>query len=573
MNKKGFTLVELLAVIAILAILVIIALPNVLRMFKNAKQNTFVTEVQNLVKSAEDKYLTSSMLNGNNTCFDSKTNKLDMSGRDNINYLIKLTNKGKVTEVYVRDDDYELIVKEEAGINRADLGNKYKAENAKTKITDCNGNQIIDGEKPKVKYIDSELNGADPVLKEPMIPVMLSNDGKVTYAHNYDEWYNYAEKEWANAVILVDTPSKEYVAGDEILESDIRGYFVWIPKYSYRIFNMGEYDGLESVQPENQAKEIEVVFGTRTTKNDDIKKECTSPMESGESGDCDIGDLMTHPAFLSIPSNGFWVGKLETGYNQNENTNLPITEENIKVWTSSKAQINEEKSNNIIIKPNVYSWMNSNVYNYFMSAYSFNRNLDSHMIKNTEWGAVSYLSYSKYGIKDKVRINNNSNYLTGYAANEKDAGSSATENTKWNTSNGYTASTTGNITGVYDMSGCAWEYMASYVDGNVGSSGMESIIANSSYNKYLDKYSSSSTVRSYKYRILGDATGELGPFYNSHSAWDEGLSSFATSTEPWFGRSGYIGDKTKASQFFFHSYTGADRTYAVGSRLILTPTN
>ena len=34
MNKKGFTLVELLAVIAILAILVIVAMPNVLGRFK-----------------------------------------------------------------------------------------------------------------------------------------------------------------------------------------------------------------------------------------------------------------------------------------------------------------------------------------------------------------------------------------------------------------------------------------------------------------------------------------------------------------------------------------------------------
>ena len=42
MNKKGFTLVELLAVIAILAILVIIALPNVLELYRTARKNTFI---------------------------------------------------------------------------------------------------------------------------------------------------------------------------------------------------------------------------------------------------------------------------------------------------------------------------------------------------------------------------------------------------------------------------------------------------------------------------------------------------------------------------------------------------
>ena len=46
MKKKGFTLVELLAVIAILAILVIIALPNVMGMFNQAKKNSFSTEIK-----------------------------------------------------------------------------------------------------------------------------------------------------------------------------------------------------------------------------------------------------------------------------------------------------------------------------------------------------------------------------------------------------------------------------------------------------------------------------------------------------------------------------------------------
>ena len=164
MKKKGFTLVELLAVIAILAVLVIIALPNVLKMFRNAKQNTFANEVQNLVRSAEDKYLTSSLSSGNNTCFDSKTNPLDMTGRDNINYLIKLSSKGKVIEVKVIDDSYQLLIDNESGINKADIGNKYKVEtrNKTTDILDCNNSFLVEGEEGtgdedtpyKIQYIE-----------------------------------------------------------------------------------------------------------------------------------------------------------------------------------------------------------------------------------------------------------------------------------------------------------------------------------------------------------------------------------------------------------------------------------
>ena len=62
-NRRGFTLVELLAVIAILAILVIIALPNVMNMFKTAKKNSFTTEVKKIAQTAEQQWITDSMYN------------------------------------------------------------------------------------------------------------------------------------------------------------------------------------------------------------------------------------------------------------------------------------------------------------------------------------------------------------------------------------------------------------------------------------------------------------------------------------------------------------------------------
>ncbi len=220
----------------------------------------------------------------------------------------------------------------------------------------------------------------------------------------------------------------------------------------------------------------------------------------------------------------------------------------------------------------MYSWRNQIVATFFQTAYNFNRILDSHMMKNTEWGAVALLSYSKYGIKNEVRINNNSNYLTGYAADTKDAASSATTNKQWNTTTGYTASTTGNISGVYDMSGGASEYMASYMQDNPLDSGMDDIVTNDTYSKYIDKYSSSSTDTSYKYRILGDATGELGPFWNNRyyqSTWFADRAVFVVSTFPWFGRGGNYSYTTPAGQFDFDRGTGA--AFTGHARLVLKP--
>ena len=105
MKKKGFTLVELLAVIAILAILVIIALPNVIKLFNNAKKNTFLTEVKSLYNEASSKYITESM-KGNklSEINSSDSSKLDLNG--DIVYKIKLDSNGKVVSVAVKKGKY-----------------------------------------------------------------------------------------------------------------------------------------------------------------------------------------------------------------------------------------------------------------------------------------------------------------------------------------------------------------------------------------------------------------------------------------------------------------------------------
>ncbi len=123
MKKKGFTLVELLAVIAILAILVIIALPNVLGMFQSAKKNTFTTELQNIYKSATTQYVSDSMNRGagsgatgliymrskdndNKATSCGSKRALDLSGTETIEYYIEFDLSGNVVRYVATDGEF-----------------------------------------------------------------------------------------------------------------------------------------------------------------------------------------------------------------------------------------------------------------------------------------------------------------------------------------------------------------------------------------------------------------------------------------------------------------------------------
>ncbi len=412
------------------------------------------------------------------------------------------------------------------------------------------------------KYIHKEkmLNGADPVIKENLVPVTIADNGEVTYANTQKKWYSYENKEWANAVILVDSPSKEYQENDIIPESDIESYFVWIPRYKYQIFDEGNYTEAIQSKPETSiAKEIQIEFESNSTNPSAGSKQ---------------GEWLTHPAFTNFDVNGFWVGKYETGYKGASST--------------EEAQVNVMDSSKVIIKPNVYSWRGISVSNIFKTAYNYYRELDSHMMKNTEWGAVAYLSHSKYGINTEVRINNNSAYLTGYAATDETdqtsypgvSGTTSDVTLPYNTPTGYKASTTGNITGIYDMSGGARDCVAGYVPSSSDASGFTLADLNI-YSKYLDLYPDNTTIKSWNNRILGDATGEMGPFYyyvdkdnnkRYHNNWYNDNSCFLDSTNPWLYRGGLYVDGVLASQFYFNDYTGNTNT-GIGSRLVLTVKN
>ena len=468
------------------------------------------------------------------------------------------------------------------------------------------------------KYIDRELNGTDPVLSSKLIPIVINEEnGKVIRANEKEKWYDYRNLKWANAVILRDGKS-DPGANQPIEESDIESYFVWIPRYRYEIFDEGNYDGLTTKT--NKEQIINVVFETKDVKVQNGSKQ---------------GEWLTHPAFTSFDTNGIWVGKFETGYDGA----LSMADAQVNPVDES-ASIEAVKK--VIIKPNVYSWRGIQVSKAYTVGLHYEESLNSHMMKNMEWGAVAYLQHSKYGSHASIRINNNSDYLTGYAARNEpttgytgtnelcsntpyacneygrvtSAGNDGTYNTNYYNKSSVVASTTNNYSGIYDMSGGAWEYMMSGMDDNStgdGKTGKLSSGRNNIYNsgfvgkltcltctdigveinqnitevtegialptdeRYYDKYDYSTNNAIYSRGLLGDATKEIGPFQTvkyitisrTSGSWHDDEGWLVDRGSPWIVRSGLAVLGIGSGVYSFNGGYG-HASFSCGFRLVLS---
>ena len=160
-NKKGFTLVELLAVIAILAILVIIALPNVMGMFNNAKKSTFLTEIKKIYRGAEQEYVKDAF-NSSGSKIYSKTKsgcskQLDMSIRDELEYFIEIDSSGKIVKFYAHDNSYQYEHEGYMTIN--DIVDAEDVSTTTEKVTiSCDGADFVEQNVLARFITGSELN-------------------------------------------------------------------------------------------------------------------------------------------------------------------------------------------------------------------------------------------------------------------------------------------------------------------------------------------------------------------------------------------------------------------------------
>ena len=326
-----------------------------------------------------------------------------------------------------------------------------------------------------------------------------------------DNWYKYnpgtgdnTTSKWANAIYTKD-------------EDD--SYFVWVPRYAYRVVYydeanpdqvLGYYDGIgyrkSTGEIEHQAK-----AGIETVTNNGIK-------------------YIVHPAFTSNANlgggfgniAGIWVAKYEMSMTDNNNQH---------VQTDNATTGNVELGENVrmVSKPGVSSWRYINVANSFYNCLNWITERESHLMKNSEWGAVAYLTESKYGRNgNEIAVNEDSGYFT---AGETGATAMTTSHKD--------QSSTGNETGIFDLSGGAYERTAAYIKEYSGKYFTESSYTTADGKHFVStggtstEYATSSYV-TWDMHIPGDASFEV--YVSDHEGWHEDYSHFPYSSSPIFVR-------------------------------------
>ena len=346
-------------------------------------------------------------------------------------------------------------------------------------------------------------------------------------------WYNYANNKWANA------------------KTQNGSYFVWIPRFAYRITY---YSSSSSTTPTGYYDGLGMWDATTGNVRQKLDPGIETTPYNGE-------EYIVHPAFMAdtgkkdsnnnaLPDydrggwssnlTGFWFAKFEMAGSSASALNSTYGS------ASQRSQKIGLQYNSAISATYGYTGKTNDGITSFMN---------SHMVKNSEWGAVAYLTHSQYGRNGtEVTITNDgTNYRRGGGANEAYL-------------TNVNLSTTGNPYGIYDMSGNAWEYVAAFNskdDSNYVSSNGWGITKDSSstkfatkyYNELSGKYNTNAVV--YGYGKVGDATKEVNTggataITNNSSSYNNWFSDYpylAGSGNPFFRRGGYYNSGDGAGVF------------------------
>ncbi len=390
-------------------------------------------------------------------------------------------------------------------------------------------------------YKDETLNGADPDLIDGLIPIVYNNDNahweKADVVNG--RWYDYDIQQWANATSVTTSTRDYYInakPGTEVKMEDMTSMMVWIPRYSYTVNdtygNQGYNGNTVSILTPGA---FDIKFGdtsmldtgTANYSGDYPTEYYTSPAFCWGNS-CDDPSTRSSAENVEIP--GFWMAKFEASKTDNILYSKP--NQTPMVMYSIKDTFNF-----------VQGLMNGmNGYN----NYGFVGYVDAHLIKNTEWGAMAYLSQSAYGkygntyytgLNKEIYPNNCLNYTTGIGGESPLASSTTltcTTNT-YDTYYGMGASTTGNIYGVYDTVGGTFDRVMGTVLTSSGSfnpdkSGFTSLPES----KYINVYPYGNYGVTTTPSIKGDALTDTLGFYSDRGVTSEYLIN------SWFYRGGSL---------------------------------
>jgi len=615
LNNKGYMFVEII-VASVISLVIAYFLINITIKMVNLNSDYYIESILEVDKNLITKEIMDDInskelikvkkLSGNIVEFTFKDNDLD----------IKKTLE--VTDNVIRYNDFSKKIS-----NNVNVGNiKIKTScvngnfDENNWCTDAKAYLTIDipiytnyssdnfGINIVINYLTHEViveipDGFKPELTTGLIPVMYyDNNWVVADKNNKDEtyrWYDYDNKIWANAILATETlrnsltkdSEGNYTPGQAIGDSEDEGvlaFYVWIPRYKYKVWNIEKEIGTDSYNAYKDG--IDIVFignvddeeGTITCEYDFAVKEGT-----GLSEECigSNGDYYTHPAFTfdNQKLTGFWVGKFELSSEK----------------PTSEYGGGSEYSLTPRILPNVNSWKNNNLDNFFKVVSDMQKDnniyglltdtslMNSHIITNLEWGALAYLTHSKYGRCDdnnceEITINNSGNTTNFVTYTGRSAGNNSSHsnygsytydgksisnngdigNYVNNKTLGTSASSTGNIYGVYDLSGGSWEYaMAnSSVDENKYEYNPGKL-PNNYYTytdetvKYLNAYSFGnfySGQNALNRTRLGDATAEVS--IGDGRAWNGDTNYVPYYDRPWFSRGGSFYNGNSAGIFY-----------------------
>ena len=433
-------------------------------------------------------------------------------------------------------------------------------------------------------------------------------------------WYDYGKKQWANAVTVKKEALSKYQGKDSVVDqADILGFWVYIPRYAYEVMRR---DGTDKpvkeqnfdIKFENTKTPKKRPLACKTGNGKDYRTECNVSRGLTLTGG-EVSTWATHPAFTfgTKELNGIWFAKFETTGTNAQPTVLP-NERHIEGYYSGIQYIGGFYALAKTMGVNDPNNVGGNTWGVDASQNNHHlTKLSSHMVNNNDWGAATYLSASKYGAGyNKVQINasgeghNNSYGTTGCGPRANSDISSYGNNTystpthadeiggalgaqsacysgdiqrAYNGTLGQLASTTNNPTGVYDMSGGGWEYVAASYTSDLN--------LHDSSNNWFSQPAHPPYVNTYNITDLNSCTfntcgGQALYETNNGKGCGSGCNQwnvqylnmdYFSSTYPWFLRGGYYNDGSNAGLFYAHDGAGNAYDYSHGYafRVALAP--